>query len=81
VLFSYQSRHDEQVKQFEEKKRGVKKKSEKELRAQSIILNAHHKKRQSEADRHFQNTLAKKCLERQEQLKAKLLNLHKERND
>jgi hypothetical protein len=81
VLFSYQSRHDEQVKQFEEKKRGVKKKSEKELRAQSIILNAHHKKRQSEADRHFQNTLAKKCLERQEQLKAKLLNLHKERYD
>ena len=74
-----QARHQEQIKQFQEKKNDLKKKAEKELNAQSMILTTHHQKRQDEADRHVQNTLAKKCLERQEQLKSKLFKLHTER--
>lgn len=80
-LAQLQARHHEQLKQFEEKKRDLRMKSEKELRSQSIILSTHHKKRQTEADWHVQNSLAKKCFERHELLKAKLLKLHTERYD
>ena len=74
-----QARHEEQIKQFEQKKQVLNKKAENELNAQSLILSTHHKKRQEEADRHIQDTLPKKCFERQEQLKAKLIKLHNER--
>jgi hypothetical protein len=73
-----QMRHQQQIKQFEGKKHDVRKKSEQDLKAQSTILSTHHKKRQAETERHAEE-LAKQCKQAQEQMKAKLLRLHKER--
>lgn len=58
----------------------MKKRSEQELKAQNNILEAHHKKRQAEAET-FIKELGAKCRQQQEGLKAKLFRLHEERFD
>jgi len=80
VSFELQSRHSHQYQQFEAKKADMKKKSEQELKAQSGILEAHHKKRQVEMEE-FAKILTKKHHAAQETLRDKLLKLHQERYD
>ncbi|KAL7540059.1 hypothetical protein ACHAXR_010929 [Thalassiosira sp. AJA248-18] len=78
IAAQLQNRHAYQHQQFEEKKIEMKKRSEQELKAQNQILEAHHKKRQSEADTYIKE-LVDKCRKQQENLKAKLARLHEER--
>mmetsp|Transcript_7558 Transcript_7558/g.13621 ORF Transcript_7558/g.13621 Transcript_7558/m.13621 type:complete len:923 (+) Transcript_7558:18-2786(+) len=78
IAAQLQSRHTYQRQQFEEKKVEMKKRSEQELKAQNQILEAHHKKRQAEAETYIKE-LADKCHKQQENLKAKLSRLHGER--
>lgn len=56
----------------------MKKRSEQELNAQNSILEAHHKKRQAEAEAYMKD-MAEKCHKQQENLKARLARLHEER--
>jgi len=80
VATQLQHRHKYQRQQFEEKKVEMKKRSEQELKAQNQILEAHHKKRQAEAETYIKEVVDK-CHKQQENLKAKLSRLHEERFD
>ncbi|KAL7550500.1 hypothetical protein ACHAWF_013723 [Thalassiosira exigua] len=80
VAAQLQTRHAYQRRQFEEKKLGLKKRSEQELKAQNQILECHHKKRQLEADAQIKD-MEQKYHKQQENLKAKLTRLHEERFD
>ena len=78
IATQLQNRHAYQRQQFEERKIEMKKRSEQELNAQNQILEAHHKKRQSESLALIKE-LTDKCHKQHDNLKAKLLRLHEER--
>lgn len=73
-----QSRHTLQRQQFEEKKAELRKRSDRELKAQDAILEAHHKKRQVEAEACIKDFTDKICHTHQK-MKAMLMTMHKER--
>merc|ERR1719253_1250394 len=72
-----QSRHTLQRQQFEEKKAELRKRSDRELKAQDAILEAHHKKRQVEAEACIKDFTDKICHTHQK-MKAMLMTMHKE---
>jgi len=78
IATQLQNRHAYQRQQFEESKIEMKKRSEQELNAQNQILEAHHKKRQSESQILIKE-LTDKCHKQHANLKAKLSRLHDER--
>lgn len=80
IAAQLQTRHAYQRQQFEEKKVEMKKRSEQELKAQNQILEAHHKKRQVEAEAYIKE-LADKCHKQQENLGNAIRNAHEERFD
>jgi hypothetical protein len=78
IASQLQNRHAYQRQQFEERKDEMKKRSEQELNTQNQILEAHHKKRQSESQILIKE-LTDKCHKQHGNLKAKLSRLHDER--
>lgn len=78
VSIQLQTRHSHQHQQFDAKKVDMNKKSEQELKAQTGILEAHHKKRQAEMDQ-YSDDMSKKYRTQQDNLRSKLFKLHQER--
>ncbi len=78
IMNQLQSRHAFQRQQFEEKKVEMKKRLDQELQAQNQSIQAHHNKRQAEAEIAMTG-LAEKCRVQQENLRAKLICLHEKR--
>ena len=73
-----QTQHSNQLKQFEHKEATMKERSANDVNAQLRVLEAHHKKRTTEAEQ-FVDDLIKKCQLKQKNLESRLARLHKQR--